>query len=164
MGESNLGASSSAAGATLALTTQSEPQPSPSSAANGVGWSTLVPRIEYASAALLLVSFGLILVIRAFTSKRSVGFSVRRHSGGFGGSSTGWTFSPSLVALLSGFVLLTLGVAIAIAPVATEGDAKSPDEQTSGATHPGNAGASAGSASGATAATRADASASIAGK
>ncbi|MEP6504962.1 MAG: hypothetical protein ABJD97_16595 [Betaproteobacteria bacterium] len=71
----------------------------------------------------MLVAAGAVLVVLAFTSRRPDGFSIRRHAGGFGGSSTGWTISHSLAALLGAFALIVLAGMLWMARVPAKDDA-----------------------------------------
>jgi hypothetical protein len=53
----------------------------------------------------VLAGLAFILIYWTFTRLRYEGLYLRRHWGGFGGSSTGWTMSPGLASLLFGAAL-----------------------------------------------------------
>jgi hypothetical protein len=90
-------------------------------------WLALLPAIVCAAVALIAVACGTWLLVLALRNPQAGSFSFRRHSGGFGGGSTGWQVSVPLARLACGLVLVVLAVALAMArlPVAlpAHGDA-----------------------------------------
>lgn len=83
-------------------------------------------------ATLLLAAAGLYLIVLGLVMRTPEGFSFRRHTGGFGGGSTGWQVSEQLVRVLCGLVLTLLATAIAMQAV-TPGPART-DAKASAAT------------------------------
>ncbi|WP_028225360.1 hypothetical protein [Paraburkholderia ferrariae] len=97
----------------------------PASAASGAGPGKVGPvvqRTAWRDAAFLLLCFGdFVLILFAalliyFTLRNMAPETIyfRRHWGGFGGASTGWTMSPVLTLLLMGMVLAFVGGVLAI--------------------------------------------------
>lgn len=87
-------------------------------------WLAVLPDVLCALAALLLAGFGLWLLYLALVGEKSGDVSIRRHAGGFGGSSTGWHLSMSLARLLTGLTLVLLALALAMARLPVKDDAK----------------------------------------
>ena len=120
-------------------------QPARSEPAAGL-WS-LLPDILCAAGALTLAGVGVMLLVGALNENRAGDFSLRRHAGGFGGSSTGWTLSPPLVRLLSGFALILLAAVLAMARVPLKEEPGTRADDRPGAVHgASSAAASSGSA------------------
>lgn len=80
-------------------------------------WLAVLPDLVCALAALALVAFALWLLKKVLVDDSAAEFSLRRHAGGFGGTSTGWRVSTPLARLVAGLVLVVLAVALGMARV-----------------------------------------------
>ena len=87
-------------------------------------WLAALPDVLGGLAALMLVGFGLGMLWLALVRPDAGDFSFRRHSGGFGGSSTGWQMSQALARLVAGLALILLALALTMARLPLKDDAK----------------------------------------
>jgi len=131
----------------------------PAGSASAAGLSAAnLSDIEYATAVFILVLLATWLLWTAFGRRTdSETFSIRRHSSGFGGSSTGWTVSSPLARLLSAFMLIFLAGALAMGRAAAPVDSKPSSEKlepSSPAGTPASAAARSASSAGASQAQR----------
>jgi hypothetical protein len=87
-------------------------------------WLVALPDALCAVVALALVAAGLWVLYLALVRADAGDFAFRRHTGGFGGSSTGWQASPALVRLASGLALIVLALAVTMARLPLKEDPK----------------------------------------
>jgi len=87
-------------------------------------WLVALPDALCAVVALALVAAGLWVLYLALVRADAGDFAFRRHTNGFGGSSTGWQASPALVRLACGLTLIVLALAVTIARPPSKEDAK----------------------------------------
>jgi hypothetical protein len=87
-------------------------------------WLVALPDALCAVVALALVAAGLWVLYLALVRPDAGDFAFRRHTGGFGGSSTGWQASPALVRLASGLALIVLALAVTMARLPLKEDPK----------------------------------------
>jgi hypothetical protein len=87
-------------------------------------WFTLLPDVLCGVTALALAAGGLWVLYLALVHAEAGDFAFRRHTGGFGGSSTGWQMSKALARLVAGLVLVVLALAVTMARLPLKDEAR----------------------------------------